>query len=162
MRAGLEKRDLITREQLTLLGDSVDLFEFLARIAQDELAGRPISEADNERLTSIGGELEFFWFRTSDQADTGEPEADEDAAIVADIASGGGNVLEVGTGRIDRIYVLVPDDDGTFQVAVGGVYSYYEFTTPAGERLSDELWRAMLDDGEAPGRPAWESVRFGD
>ena len=67
-------------------------------------------------------------------------------------------MLEVGTGRIDRIYVLVPDDEGTFQVAVGGVYSYYEFTSPPGERLTDEAWRAMLDAGEAPERPAWEEA----
>jgi hypothetical protein len=80
---------------------------------------------------------------------------------VADVASSPSEVLEVGTGRIDRIYVLVPDDHGTFQVAVGGVYSFYEFRTPAGERLSDELWRSMLDSGDQPDRPAWEAVVFG-
>ncbi len=160
-REGLENRDLLTQEQLQLLADAVDLFEFLQRIATDELAGRPISAADDERLTFLGGELESFWFRTSDQANTGEPEADEDAAIVADVASSGDGVLEVGTGRIDRIYVLVPDDEGSFQVAVGGVYSYYEFTSPPGERLSDELWRSMLEDGDQPERPAWERVLFG-
>jgi hypothetical protein len=52
--------------------------------------------------------------------------------------------------------VLVPDDEGTFQVAVGGVYSYYEFTNPPGDRLTDEAWRAALDAGEAPERPAWQ------
>jgi hypothetical protein len=161
MRAGLDERDLLTREHVDLLRDAVELFDFLGRIARDELAGLPISTQDDERLTFIGGELEAIWFRTSDQAETGEPETDEDAAIVADVASGGDSVLEVGTGRIDRIYVLVPDDDGTFQVAVGGVYSYYEFTTPAGERLSDELWRSMLEAGNAPERPGWEAVLFG-
>jgi len=54
----------------------------------------------------------------------------------------------------------VPDDDGTFQVAVGGVYSYYEFPVPAGERLTDEAWRQMLDDGEQPDRPFWQEVLF--
>jgi hypothetical protein len=55
----------------------------------------------------------------------------------------------------------VPADDGTFQVALGGVYSYYEFTTPSSERLSDELWRSMLDSGEVPDRPSWEMPLFG-
>jgi hypothetical protein len=104
----------------------------------------------------VGGELEAFFWRTSDQLASGESEADQDAAVVADVASGANGVLEVATGRIDRIYVLVPDDEGTFQVAVGGVYSYYEFTSPPGERLTDEEWRAALDAGEAPERPAWE------
>jgi hypothetical protein len=67
-------------------------------------------------------------------------------------------VLEVATGRFDRIFVLVPDDSGRFQVAAGGVYSYYEFTSPPGERLTDGEWRAMLDAGTAPARPSWEEV----
>jgi hypothetical protein len=161
MRAGLDDRGLLTRDQADVLDDAADLFAFLERIARDELAGTPISVEDNDRLTSIGGTLEFFWIRTSDQADSGEPETDDDAAIVADVASDPQRVLQVGTGRVDRIYVLVPDDQGTFQVAVGGVYSYYEFTSPAGERLTDELWRSMLDRGEAPERPAWQEVLFG-
>jgi hypothetical protein len=45
-------------------------------------------------------------------------------------------------------------------VAVGGVYSYHELATPAGERLTDEAWRAMLDAGEAPERPSWQGVLF--
>jgi hypothetical protein len=160
MRAGLEERDLLTREQTLLLRDVVDLFAFLEEVARDELAGLPISEADNDRLTFIGSELEALWFRTSDQAANGQTQTDEDAAIVADVASDPASVLEVATGRIDRIYVLVPDDEGSFQVAVGGVYAYYEFTGPAGQRLTDEGWRAMLDDDRAPPRPGWQEVLF--
>ncbi len=159
LSAGLDARGLLTREQRGLLRELADLLRFLERIAADELAGRPISERDNERLTYIGGALEAIWARSADRTRTGI-EADQDAAIVADIASGGGQVLEEGTGRVDRIYVLVPDDEGTFQVAVGGVYSYYEFAVPAGERLTDEAWRATLDAGEQPERPAWQEVLF--
>jgi hypothetical protein len=158
--SGLGQRDLLTAEARRLLADAADLFRFLERIARDELAGRPISEADNERLTSIGGTLESLWWRTADRGAGGAISADQDAAIVADIASGGNEVLEEATGRIDRIYVLVPDDAGRFQVAVGGVYSYYEFAVPAGTRLTDEAWRTMLDAGEQPERPTWEEVLF--
>jgi hypothetical protein len=160
MRSGLDQRDLLTKEQAELLRDVTDLFTFLQRIAQDELAGEPISQKDNEQLTYMGGRLEALWWRSSDQDRSGALEADQNAALVADIASGGGQVLEEGTGWIDRIYVLVPDDEGTFQVAVGGVYSYYEFPMPAGERLTDETWRQMLDDGEQPDRPSWQEVLF--
>lgn len=161
LASGLEQRGLLTREAGGLLDDAGELFSFLERIARDELAGEPISEADDDRLTDIGGALESFWWRTADiGAGGGAVSADQEAAIVADIASGGGQVLEVGTGRIDRIYVLVPDDEGRFQVAVGGVYSYYEFPVPGGTRLTDEAWRAMLDAGEQPERPAWEEALF--
>ncbi len=157
MRLGLSDRGLLQADQAELLRDEISLFRFLARIARDELAGAPISAADNERLTHLGGELEARFMQTSDLTDTGVF-ADQDAAIVADIASSSKGILEVGTGRIDRIYVLVPDDRGRFQVAVGGVYSYYEFTNPPGERLTDEAWRAKLDAGGAPERPAWEEA----
>ena len=158
MRRGLDDRSLLTEDQDVLLRDVVALFGFLERIARDELAGAPVSEQDNERLTHLGGELESLFWRTSDQAATGESEADLDAAIVADIASGADGILEVGTGRIDRIYALVPNDEGVFQVAVGGVYSFYEFANPPGDRLTDEAWRTLLDAGEAPPRPPWEEA----
>ena len=67
-------------------------------------------------------------------------------------------MLELGTGEIDSIYVIVPGRNGTFELARGGVYSYYEFTSPPGVRLSDEAWRAMLASGHAPARPTWENV----
>lgn len=158
MRGGLADRDLLTGEQDGLLGDAEELFSFFRGIAEDELAGLPIDEKDNRRLTLIGGELEGLFWRTADRTGAGVSEADQDAAIIADIARGGNDVVEIGTGRVDQIYVLVPDDEGSFQVAVGGVYSYYEFLQPVAERLTDEAWRAMLDEGRAPPRPAWEST----
>ena len=68
-------------------------------------------------------------------------------------------VLEEGVGRINPIYAVVPilQEDGSYfwQVARGGVFSYYEFAWPGSDRLTDERWRAMLDDGTAPDVPAW-------
>jgi Protein of unknown function (DUF3160) len=158
MRSGLAQRNLLTKEQAGLLQTLIKLDGFFERIARDELAGKPISKADNSRLTYIGGELEALWWRTSDLSQHALPtDADQDA-VVADIASSPSGVLEVGTGKVDQIYVLVPDDQGKFQVAVGGVYSYYEFKTKVGERLTDESWRALLVSGKAPARPAWEKV----
>ena len=69
-------------------------------------------------------------------------------------------MLEIGTGRIDRIFVIVPDDEGEFHVATGGVYSYYEFPWPTSDRLTDEQWWKMLRRGEAPDRPAWQEPLF--
>jgi hypothetical protein len=155
-RQGLEQRGLLTRENERIFREVRDLFSFLGKIASDELAGKPISNDANLRLKNIGGNLSYIWWLTSDHGQSGVATPDKEAAIIADIARGGDQVVEIGTGRIDRIYVLVPDDEGTFQVAVGGVYSYYEFLQPVADRLTDEAWRDMLAQGKAPERPSWE------
>jgi hypothetical protein len=156
MHHGLAARDLLTREQESLLTDTQALMDFFARIARDELAGRSISAGDNRRLAFIGDELEALWFRSSDHPSSNVATATDDDAVIADIARGLDQVLEIGTGRFDQILVLVPDNNGTFEVAVGGVYSYYEFNQPVSNRLTDEAWRDMLNHGQAPARPSWE------
>jgi hypothetical protein len=160
-REGLDDRDLLTGDTDRLLGDVLDFVDRLARIAEDELAGKPISEDDNRWLESIGGVMELIWMASADfDPATGLPDIDdEDTAVVADIFRTTFDILELGTGRIDQIYVLVPNDDGVFQIAAGGVYSYYEFWRNAEKgRLTDEEWRAMLDRGDAPERPAWQRL----
>ncbi len=158
---GLQSRDLLPAELDVLITNYLSFVERLAAIAGDELAGRPISEADNSWLERIGPELEALWLESSDiDESTGLPSSeDQDAAIVADIFRSTFDVLELGTGRIDTIFVLVPNDEGRFQVAEGGVYTYYEFWRPADEgRLTDEEWRELLDSGQAPDRPAWQAA----
>lgn len=164
MRAGFTDRGLLG-EHSGLLDDTIELLDFLAGVARTELAGGAVSEEDNERLEVIGAELEGFAMRTGDQDGQGSVERDQDAAIVADIATGvdadlGTVVLEVGTGRFDRILVIGPGTGDGFQVAVGAVYSFHEFTSETGERLTDEVWRAILDAGTAPARPPWQEVLF--
>jgi len=70
------------------------------------------------------------------------------------------NILEIGTGYVDSLYVLVPADDGRFQIAKGGVYSYYEFWRSGEEgRLTDEEWWALLGTNP-PERPDWQDPLF--
>jgi hypothetical protein len=160
-RQGLKARGLLNKRLDTMLRDVADLAGFAARVATDELAGKAISKADNQRLLYVGGELEDLWWRTSDASPGSPPSPDDTSALVADIASGRDRatgditVVEVATGYVDQLLVLVPDDKGRFHVALGGVYSYYEFHQPVSDRLTDEAWRRILDAGEAPARPAW-------
>jgi hypothetical protein len=165
-RDGLQARDLLPRDLRRLLTEYIRFVDRLAILAADELAARPISDDDNEWLRAIGGTLEGFWWRSGDRLDTPRPIRDDDAAVIADIMRGIDleehidSVLEIGTGRIDRIFVLVPDDAGDFHVASGGVYSYYEFPWPTEDRLTDERWWEMLRNGAAPERPAWQEPLF--
>jgi hypothetical protein len=177
MRDGLAARELLPKEHERLLGDFIVFADRLGRLAADELAGRPIEQNDgqderflrydNEWLRAIGAQLEGFWWRTGDKLRTDRPIRDDDAAVIADIGRGVDianeidDVLEIGTGRIDRIFVLVPDDQGDFHVATGGVYSYYEFRRPTADgRLSDEQWWEMLRKGNVPERPSWTKPLF--
>jgi Protein of unknown function (DUF3160) len=162
---GLGERNLLANEVSEILEELATMYDRFERLAIDELAGNPISQDDNQWLETIGSRFELIWLLAAEddgggQATTGGfPESPNDiAAVVADIMSNPSEALEIGTGYVDRIYVLVPNDDGQFQVARGGVYSYYEFWVPRDQRLTDEEWRQMLVDGGAPARPYWTEV----
>jgi hypothetical protein len=103
----------------------------------------------------MGDTLSAIWFRTAQRNEAAS--LPDQAALVADIASSPTQVLEDADGEIDTLYVIVPDGHGHFELARGGVYSYYEFAEPSSERLTDSDWRAMLVSGKVPPRPAWES-----
>jgi hypothetical protein len=63
-------------------------------------------------------------------------------------------VLQEGVGRVFPIYVVTPVE-GRLVVAQGAVFSHYEFEQPLSTRLTDEMWRDMLDRGAAPALPFW-------
>lgn len=157
MRDGLDERGLLSSDYSQLLVDLEDFYTWLAGIARDELDGVPISEEDNQELGWVGSTLEGFWIRTSDTDIDWENGPDDSAALIADIMRNAEAVLELGTGNIDYIFVIVPDDRGGFEVATGGVYSYYEFWN-TGQRYTDEEWRAELAAGTQPARPEWEQA----
>ena len=166
-RDGLDSRGLLSAPLSGLLDEYIGMTDRLGKIAADELAGVPISEKDNDWLRYIGYELESIWSDSGDRAGRyGSRSLDEDAAVIADIMrgidpqAGTDQIVEVGTGFIDRIYVIVPDDIGGFHVGSGGVYSYYEFPWNTGDRLTDERWREMLRSGDAPARPTWQDRLF--
>jgi hypothetical protein len=161
LEAGLAERELLPEDTGALLDRLITMLDRFGRIARDELAARPISTADNDWLAAIGTEFEVLWLAAGDGESEGagasgfaaDPESS--APVVVDIFSNLTDALEVATGGFDTLYVLVPNDDGTFQVAIGATYAFYEFWVPRGERLTDEEWRAMLTNGEAPARPEW-------
>jgi len=162
-RDGLESRGLLTENTDTNLWRLDDLLTFLLDVSQRELAGELLTDDDYERIKYYGGELEAMTLAAADQEGEGRPffEQEDQAPVVADVATGldpitgEGAVLEEGTGYIFEIYVAVPDGVGGLHVAKGGVFSYYEFPWPMGDRLTDEKWRAMLAAGEAPEQPGW-------
>jgi hypothetical protein len=134
-----------------------NLLTFLLDVSERELAGEPLALEDYERIKFYGGELEAMTLAAADQEGEGRPffEEEDQAALVADVATSADEVLEEAIGRIFEIYVAVPDGNGGLHIAKGGVFSYYEFPWPMDDRLTDEAWQAMLAAGEAPERPGW-------
>ncbi|MGB8860062.1 MAG: DUF3160 domain-containing protein [Ilumatobacteraceae bacterium] len=160
---GMRSRALLTDADGTALDAFVELTSWLAGIATRELAGQVATDEENARLGSIGSELEYLWFASADaSAVEGQPVAsyEDSDAVVADIFRSSFAYLELGTGFVDTIYVIVPTGDGRFEIAVGGVSSYYEFRRPTTElRLTDEEWRSLLLQPSPPvERPSWQSL----
>jgi len=158
MRDGLAARGLLPDATAELLDAYVELTAWLQGVAAQEIAGTVATGDDNTRLGRIGAELELLWYLSSDIAeDPGAvPDYEDSAALVADIARTSEQILELGVGMPETVYVVVPDGEGGHQLAVGATYAYWEFWRPAtAQRLTDEEWRQLLTEGAAPARPMW-------
>jgi hypothetical protein len=159
---GLEARGLLDdRETMWEIRDNLQRLELLltqlTTIAEKELAGTALTQDEQDVILFYGGLLESLTLAAADKEGIeGRPILeDQEAAVVADVATDPtGFVLEEGVGRIQEIYV-VAEIEGRLVACKGGVFSYYEFPWPMDNRLTDEAWREMLDQGQAPDRPAW-------
>jgi hypothetical protein len=177
-RQGLGSRGLLVEQDDYSLQRLEELACAFQTMAEKELRGEPLTEEEYAIIRFYGGELEHLTMAAADTP-AGEPggqaymEEEPQAAVIADVATdpdpeGDGIpnpvVLEEAVGRVNEIHVVVPvvEEDGTtyLQVAKGGVFSYYEFPWPAEDRLTDEKWRQMLDEGQAPPPPEWISSFF--
>ncbi|MCG9969885.1 DUF3160 domain-containing protein [Pelotomaculum terephthalicicum JT] len=153
----LLERELLNERDKESLERMETLVTALKTISEKELANTPLTDEEYELIRSYGGQLEHFWIDAlSDEGvDHRSAANDRPAALVGDVATDpNGQVLEEATGRVFNIYAVVPVD-GKLRIAVGGVYSYYEFPWPLSDRLTDAKWHKMLDDGQAPPQPEW-------
>lgn len=159
---GLAGRGLLAEEDRAALEAMAALAGRLQTMAEKQLRGEALSAEEYELIRFYGAELEALTFAADDEAvyqgRGGSPAGGDpiQAAVVADIATnvGQGVVLENAVGRVFEIYVAAPIE-GRLVLTKGGVFSHYEFAQPIGERLTDEAWRALLDEGAAPPPAAW-------
>jgi len=170
-RSGLEQRGLLSEVDSTNLAWLERMVLDFKVMAEKQLRGEPLTPEEYEKIRYYGGDLEHLTMAAAD-SDAEDPYApkfmDEkpQAAVIADVATDPAPelVLEEAVGRVNPIYVVVPmvDSQGNpyLQVAKGGVFSYYEFPWPMSDRLTDEKWRQMLDEGRAPALPVWTNSFF--
>lgn len=165
-RDGLLQRGLLQKSQNTYdqtdyntLNDLYNLAMDLKHISEKELTGTKLTDDEYSLIQFYGGRLEHITMAASDPAGSGEGNTDindQDSAVVADIATGNGNALEEGTGRIMEIYAVVPVE-GKLVLTRGGIYSQYEFVTPSSNRLNDDQWRQRLNNKQAPPLGDWKT-----
>lgn len=136
-------------------GRLADKFQRLGDIAAKELAGVPLDEDDLWTIQDCLGpvECQVLYMQTMHGYGVGPEQEMLPVPVVAAVAGAEAEVLEVGVGSVDRIYVVVPLEGG-LEVAQGGVFSYYEFPQPRSERLTDQEWREKLASSP-PDQPAW-------
>lgn len=162
---GLEMRGLLSSSMKENLSKMEQLAMSLKTISEKELNDEKLTDEEYELIRSYGGQLEHFWLEVNkdepafkETGSQGEYLNENPAAIISDVATDpNGQVLEEGTGKISEIYVVVPID-GKLRIAKGGVYSYYEFTWPMSDRLTDKKWRELLNADQTPKLPQWTNT----
>ncbi|BCY17657.1 hypothetical protein hrd7_15060 [Leptolinea sp. HRD-7] len=109
----------------------------LGDIAVKELRGEELTEEDRYAIYSRLGTIENQALAMGSNMEM------PPVPVIAAVSGYENDVLEAGVGRIDRIYVVVPLNK-KLQIAQGGIFTYYEFTQPRSNRLTDEEWRKKL------------------
>jgi hypothetical protein len=136
-----------------LVFDKIESFgatlEVLERVAVAQMEGRSPS-ADDTML------LKWYYGTLSSLNKMGEGSEDTKTILVSDVHSdpNTGECLQEGVGPVRLIVVVIPTKEGNY-AAIGAVFEHYEFTQPMSNRLTDEEWTAMLEDGSAPEPAPW-------
>ncbi|MFX1261568.1 MAG: DUF3160 domain-containing protein [Promethearchaeota archaeon] len=151
---GLDSRSLLSTSIGSKLNALYSLLLNLQTISIKELEGTPLTESEYYLIEGCGKTLGSIVAMPQDDYLTSD--ADDDMAVIADVHTDPNtfSVLEEAVGRPMVIYVAV-EVDGQVILTRGGIFSYYEFTWPMDDRLTDEAWQDMLTQGEAPPLPTW-------
>ena len=136
MLAPLDEENLMRLKQMA---------EQLLVISKKELVDEVLTPDEYEFIKSYGGSIEHFWYEVVKEESNDSVSTQEcPAAVVVDVATDpNGAVLEMATDEPSMILVVVKVD-GKIKIAKGSVYSFYQFTWPMDDRLTDEKWRQMI------------------
>lgn len=155
-KSGLDNRGLLNDITRGNLDNLTDELQFILAVSEKELNGKQLTDEEYWKISYYGGWLEAITIASADTTDElgarGYLE-DQKSALVADVATGVGRVLEEGVGYPTLMFVVSPE--APYHLTSGVVYTYYEFTKPTDERMTDEQWRAQLEAGNAPDAPGW-------
>ncbi len=149
-RNGLAQLDALSEEEEARLEDLESILSRLLEISKDELENRELDESDYSFIRNFGEHLESII--------AGVEAEGKETTLVTDVHTDTNpprQVLEEGVGYVDLILVAYKVPDGRIIIGAGPALSYYEFKHPIDDRLTDEMWKEMLETGNAPDRPDW-------
>jgi hypothetical protein len=126
-----------------------EFIAFLVSTSELELSGKPFPKAIDERLRTVGSELEGLTRTHGDR--TPSEGLIADVMTVRDPDSGADSIFHVAVGDVDEVWAVVPRA-GKQVLMRGGAFSFYELSKP--NRLSDSDWNELRWDHDPP-RPAW-------
>lgn len=151
----IKRYSVLHQEVGNRLGSFKALVKKLELISDKELKGIELDDDELSFIHDIGKSLEDITTFPA-QFDKYSSETDDKMAVVADVHTDPNSqlVLEEGVGNPLFIYALIPYQQKQF-LAIGGVFSYYEFTKPIGERMTDEEWQSALSRVPKPDLPVW-------
>ena len=124
-----------------------DFIAFLISTSELELSGKPFPKAVDERLRTVGSELEAL-SRTKGDRQPPEPVI-ADIATVRDPETKTDEIFHIAVGAVDEVWAVVPRA-GAQVLMRGGAFSFYEFGY--GSRLNDSEWLELLPRQT---RPDW-------
>lgn len=143
---GLKQYRMLSDADEENLSRLAELANQLYTISIKELSNETLTDDEYELIRSYGGNIEHFWYdamKAENQSDVISSK-EYPSALVVDIATDpNGTVLEAATGNPSQITVAVMVD-GRLKLATGSVYSFYQFTQPIDDRLTDSQWRWMM------------------
>ncbi|MBN2379707.1 DUF3160 domain-containing protein [candidate division WOR-3 bacterium] len=151
-------------EEGSRIADSYESFAItldnLADYARKQQKGQNLSAEEHSYLWYVSSTLRNLPYNLGNVVLS---DADQRMALVADVHTdlNSSQVLEEATGSPARILVLV-EIDGKSYVAQGGTFSYFEFKHDMADRLTDEAWQQMVQDGKTPDMPTWTEVIFAE
>lgn len=157
LRNGLSIRGLMAEPFISKLEEAENIFANLSILSIRELENDPFTDEDYGFINVLADKLvELAKFFTGEY---GHYTTSSRMALVADVFTdpNTGKVLEVATGDPYTIYVVVQDSENNLYLTKGGTYSYYEFTQPLTERLTDDEWYNILDTNP-PQLPEWQTI----
>ncbi|RLC33251.1 hypothetical protein DRH14_05215, partial [Candidatus Shapirobacteria bacterium] len=157
-KQGLESKGLLETFFIGRNDDFIEAIKFFRQIAVKQLQNELISDEEFEKLRLLPGKLGYVLMPLPNETPT---ENHARSALIADVHTDvlKGEILYEANGIPNYIYVAIKDKNGT-RLTKGLVFSYYEFTDPIGDRLTDEKWRQInysLDKSKLPLLPQWSS-----
>ena len=152
---GLDGMDMLNEIYKEKLSNFSQLLDKLKEISIKELNGEELTKEEIHFILNIGHKLE--------EVTSGLRKRTVKSILIADVHTDPNTmkVLEVGCGFIDYIVVIVKLPNEQLYAMVGPIFTYYEFTWPVNQRLTDEEWRNILTAGRAPDRLEWIKKYYG-